>query len=224
MPSLDVSIVSEFLIRYGEKAYYVLKTALEISEEYKLSGKYFPGDFDSKGLIKKLRERGIRYNPTQLLRLMEREYGIIETTYKSATQHWWSFTNREAVTEALRIYEGGEEIILDPEVSVIDLQVKLLDLGRIIRILKALKSKLRLTDNDRRIIKDIIIHELPDIALVAKNAMKYGDRYKDFLAKFRLIIKLAEEVIIKMKLSSRLGIRGAEEHKDMRFELSNESV
>ena len=225
MYSVDVSIVSEFLLRYGEKAFHVLKTALEISEEYSVSGKYTPGDFDTKGLMKKLREKGIRYNPTQLLRVMEREYGIIETTYRTSTQHWWGFVNKEAVVEALRIYEGGEDdVIDDPELMVLDLQVKIVDINRILSELKRLRTKVKLTSRDKERLMDIIINELPNIASIVKNALKYSERYKDFILKFKLLIKLANDVIVKMKLDRRVSLIKSDSLNDVRIEVDNEEL
>jgi len=225
MYSVDVSIVSEFLLRYGEKAFHVLKMALEVSEEYSVSGKYTPGDFDTKGLVRKLREKGIRYNPTQLLRVMEREYGIIETTYRTSTQHWWSFVNKEAVIEALRIYEGGEDdVIDDPELMVLDLQVKIVDINRILSELKRLRAKVKLTLRDKERLMDIIINELPNIASIVKNALKYSERYKDFILKFKLLIKLANDVIVKMKLDKRVSLIKSDALNDVRIEVDNEEL
>lgn len=225
MYSIDVSIVSEFLLRYGEKAFHVLKTALEVSEEYSVSGKYTPGDFDTKGLIRRLREKGIRYNPSQLLRVMEREYGIIETTYRTSTQHWWSFVNKEAIIEALKIYEGGEEdVVDDPELMVLDLQVKIIDINKILTELKRLRSKVKLTLRDRERLMDIVINELPNIALIVKNALKYSERYRDFILKFKLLVKLTNDVIVKMKLDKRVSMIKNESLNDVRIEVDNEEL
>ncbi len=195
------SVVQEVLMRYGERALYVLKAALEVSEEYSALGRRTPGDFDNKGLIRKLKEWGITYNPSQLLRIMERDYGIIETVYRSATQRWWKFSDITAVKEAIRYFEGdSEEFVEDPEHYVLSLQIDVIDTDRLLNEVKAMYSKSRLSVADKNRLKQIVVEELPTIAKVMKEAQKYENRYRDFIRKCVFLMKLVGEVLRKMKL------------------------
>ena len=203
MTSFLESVIQEVLMRYGERALYVLKAAIEVSEEYSALGKRTPGDFDNKGLIRKLKEWGITYNPSQLLRIMERDYGIIETVYRSATQRWWRFSDITAVKEAIRYFEGdNEDLIEDPEHYVLSLQIDVIDIDRLLNEVKAMYSKSRLSVAEKNRIKQIVVEELPTIAKVMKEAQKYENRYKDFIRKCVFLMKLIGELLRKMRLGS----------------------
>ena len=203
MTSFLESVIQEVLMRYGERALYVLKAAIEVSEEYSALGKRTPGDFDNKGVIRKLKEWGITYNPSQLLRIMERDYGIIETVYRSATQRWWRFSDITAVKEAIRYFEGdNEDLIEDPEHYVLSLQIDVIDVDRLLNEVKAMYSKSRLSVAEKNRIKQIVVEELPTIAKVMKEAQKYENRYKDFIRKCVFLMKLIGELLRKMRLGS----------------------
>ncbi|MCD6340595.1 MAG: hypothetical protein J7L51_01410 [Desulfurococcales archaeon] len=203
MTSFLESVIQEVLMRYGERALYVLKAAIEVSEEYSALGKRTPGDFDNKGVIRKLKEWGITYNPSQLLRIMERDYGIIETVYRSATQRWWRFSDITAVKEAIRYFEGdNEDLIEDPEHYVLSLQIDVIDVDRLLNEVKAMYSKSKLSVAEKNRIKQIVVEELPTIAKVMKEAQKYENRYKDFIRKCVFLMKLIGELLRKMRLGS----------------------
>ncbi|MCD6278535.1 MAG: hypothetical protein J7J11_02520 [Desulfurococcales archaeon] len=197
------SVIHEVLMKYGERALYVLKAAVEVTEENSAMGKRTPGDFDSKGLIRKLREWGITYNPSQLLRLMERDYGIIETVYKSATQKWWRFTDITAVKDVIRTYEGGDdEIIDDPEHYVLNLQIEVIDVDRLLNEVKEMYSKGKLSGTEKNRIKQIVVEELPTVAKVMKEAQRYEGRYRDFIRKCSFLMKLISELLRRIKMGS----------------------
>ncbi|WP_062662620.1 hypothetical protein [Aeropyrum camini] len=109
-----------FLERYGEKGYIVLKAMLEESQSPARGPR--PGDFSFKGLKARIASYGLEYNPSLLLARLEREYGVIETSFRSSNQHWWRIRDRRAVEKAVREYEGGEEEVLDPKVRVLRIQ------------------------------------------------------------------------------------------------------
>ena len=209
MISLAESVVLEFLMRYGERALYVLKAAVEVSEEYRLSGRNTPGDFDNKGLLRKLRMWGINYNPTQLLRAMERDYGIVETSYRTTTQRWWTFSNKEAVITALRSFEGGEEGVDDPEEYVVDLQIRIINIDKLYNALKAINFKKKLNAADKDFIKRVVMVELPTIARVLKEALKYEGKYRDFIRKAQLVLKLTGS-LTKRLISGDSTVRDVE--------------
>ncbi len=223
MISITESLVNEVLLRYGDRALYVLRAAWEVAEEYRVSGKKYPGDFDFKGVIRKLREWGLRYNPNQLLRILEREYGLIETSYKTVTQHWYVFTDRESVEKALRSYGGLDEVaneIADPEEYVLEIQISMLNIDSLISRVKKIYRKPRLTVADKEIIKEIVLKELPNVAKVMKEALKYGDKYSEFVNKASTLLKIVREVVNRGSSSSTSNnlLAGSVLDKDVEIE------
>ena len=100
--------VLEFLAKYGEKGYYVLKAAVEASLQGGSQRRGVRlGDFSYREVVAKLRSYGLEYNPANLLSKLERDYAVIETSYRSSGQHWWRFIDLDAVIEALDEYERG---------------------------------------------------------------------------------------------------------------------
>jgi len=196
--SITESLVQEVLLKYGDRAYYVLKAALEAADEYRAEGRRYPGDFDFRGLVVKLREWGFKYNPNQLLRILEREYGIIETSYKSAAQHWYVFTDRDAVEAVLSDYgssEGAVSEIDDPEAYVLELQMDAVNVDSLLSRVKALCRKGKLSRADREVLREIIMNELPVVAKVMKEVSKYGNKYSDFIGKATMLMKLTRQAL-----------------------------
>lgn len=149
------------LARYGERALMVLKLALRIADSS--AGPKIFGEFDYKSLVRAIRELGVDYNPSPLLRSLEREYAIIETTYHSSTRHWWRFVDKEAVREALAIYEHGSPVYeepKDPRVKALKAQVAALEPGKLLEVLRELNSKERLSEGDKKVYRVIVFNEL----------------------------------------------------------------
>ena len=194
--SLVSARVREFLEEYGERAALVLRSALEVAEEYRASGKNVLGDFDYRGLVQKLKLKGVSYNPSPLLRKLEREYGIIETTYKSEKQHWWRFIDEEAVREAL---EGDEEIE-DPKLIMLKVQVAALGISEIKEKLKKLTSKKKLNAADRKWFKNFAFDTLPLITKVVQEILEEG--YEDpelmeAVSALKLSLRVAKKLKVK---------------------------
>ena len=97
--------VLDFLEKYGDKGFIVLKTAIEISLSNTNNRRF--GDFSYQSLVFRLNSMGIGYNPSNILRILEREYGVIEKTYSSSRQKWYRFIDLDAVREALYEYSYG---------------------------------------------------------------------------------------------------------------------
>jgi len=188
--TLTETIVEEVLVRYGERAKVVLKAAYEVMEEYLASGKKTPGHFDFKGIMRKLSEWGIKYNPSHLLRIMERDYGIIETSYKSVAQKWYVFTDVEAVKKALIDKGvGPRDVIEDPEIYALDIQIAALNIDGLISKVKSIFRRGKLTEVDKEYIREIIFRDVPLIAKVLKDAMRHGDRYREFMIKASYLLR-----------------------------------
>lgn len=187
--------VFEVLEKYGDKAYLILKTMLEVAREYAYQGKNKHGDFDYRGIVLRLKTLGLDYNPSSLLRIME-DYGLIETSYRSSNQHWWKIISIQEVERALREYEGVDEGIDDPEVLLIKVQVQSLDLPSVKRILEKMLKKNRLTEIDKKRFRRLVFEDLELLVKVLKRALEYEDYLEDE-------ISLMKEVLVMASLIAR---------------------
>lgn len=187
--------VFEVLEKYGDKAYLLLKTMLEVAREYAYQGKNKHGDFDYRGIVLRLKTLGLDYNPSSLLRIME-DYGLIETSYRSSNQHWWKIISIQEVERALREYEGLDEGIDDPEVLLIKVQVQSLDLPSVKRILEKMLKKNRLTEIDKKRFRRLVFEDLELLVKVLKRALEYEDYLEDE-------ISLMKEVLVMASLIAR---------------------
>ncbi len=201
MGTLSESIVLDSLYKYGEKAFVVLKAAYEVYQSNSVTGKKLLGDFDFKSLINKLREKGFNYNPNQLLRIMERDFGIIETTYRSSTQRWWRFNDPSAVSKALDIYEGKhcEAVESDPGITLLRLQVEVVDIDTLLKVLSELISKESLTVAEKNKVKQLLFDEVPLIVKLFKETQGLEEDFKDFNSKVRTMFKYLAILVKKFK-------------------------
>ncbi|MCY0883039.1 MAG: hypothetical protein OWQ50_04410 [Acidianus infernus] len=179
---------TEALLRFGERCKLILKAAISIAES---NDKKELGDFDYKTLVEKLQEVGFDKDPKMILRALERDYGIIETTYKSANQHWWRFINIEEVKEAI-----GDEIE-DPEIQLIKIQENSLNLAELERKLRFMLNKPVLSEVDRALFKKIAFDELNYVMEVYRKASMYEETY-DIAEKIKTILALATKVSMKI--------------------------
>jgi hypothetical protein len=179
---------TEALLRFGDRCKLILKVAISIAES---NDKKELGDFDYKTLVEKLQEAGLDKDPKMILRALERDYGIIETTYKSANQHWWRFINIEEVKEAI-----GDEIE-DPEIQLIKIQANSLNLTELERKLRFMLNKPVLSEVDRALFKKIAFEELNYVMDVYRKASMYEETY-DIAEKVKTILTLATKVSMKI--------------------------
>ena len=114
--------VLDFLEKYGDKGFIVLKTAIEISLSNTNNRRF--GDFSYQSLVFRLNSMGIGYNPSNILRILEREYGVIEKTYSSSRQKWYRFIDLDAVREALYEYSYGTS---DPRIRILKIKYNSLE-------------------------------------------------------------------------------------------------
>ncbi len=183
--------VFEVLEKYGDKAYLLLKTIVEVTREYAYQGRNRYGDFDYRGLVLKLKASGLDYNPSSLLRILEEEYGLIETSYRSSNQHWWKIISLQELDRALKEYEGLDEGLDDPEVLLIKLQVQSLDLQGIKRILEKMLKKNRLSEIDKKRFRRIVFEDLELLVKVLKRALEYEDYLEEEINLMREVLMLA---------------------------------
>ncbi len=197
--------VLDFLAKYGERGYAVLRAAVDAASSGGGRGVRL-GDFSTREVTARLRMEGIEYNPSMLLRILEREYAVIETTYSSRGQHWWRFIDYPAVLEALSAYEAGseplgeEEVDDDPLLSLLQVQLAALDIDAVLARLRQLAAKRRLTQRDRLVFRRIVFGPLADAVRVLREA---GDEYEELLGgeaeKIREALRLAKAVAARLR-------------------------
>jgi hypothetical protein len=188
--------VLEFLRNYGDRGYLVLKIALEIALDPSIDHRL--GDFSYKYLIFKLRRLGINYNPANLLRIMEKDYGLIERSYNSSSQKWWSFVDLEAIRKALLEYSGMEEVE-DPRLRLLLIKYRSLEPSKILNMLRRLSMKTSLNPVDKRVFKDLVFNEMDKIVKILEEMMGYEDVFDKEIKVLQEILGLAEHISAKIE-------------------------
>ncbi|AFH43366.1 hypothetical protein FFONT_1378 [Fervidicoccus fontis Kam940] len=193
--------VKMLLLNYGSKAEEVMLAALKRAEELDANGNGFRfGDFDFKGLKEKLTEMEVKYNPNILLRIMERDYLIIETTYKSGNQHWWNFTDRKAV-ESILLSSGKssrEKSGEDLKYISIKAMYASLEPGKLLEALESISRKRRLDDIDKRLFKKIVFEEMKNIVSLIESMKEMESRFEGELKVLYRIVDLIDSLSNKL--------------------------
>ncbi len=210
----------EFLASYGERGYAVLRAAVEAS----LNGSSKTirlGDFSYREVVAVLRENGVDYNPSMLLRILERDYQVIETSYRSGNQHWWRFVDLAAVMDALEEYEKGVEPvpeedegeegegIEDPRIAVLQAQFAALGVDEVYEKLARLAAKNRFSRQDRLEFSRIAFTYLERIAMLYERMSEYSDVFQEELALLARTLKAASLVARKMSAAQKARARKA---------------
>jgi len=183
--------VYDFLDRYGDKGYLVLKTALDIALDPDIDHRL--GDFNYKNLVFRLAKLGVNYNPQNLIRILEREYGLIEKTYVSTTQKWWSFVDTESIRKALYEYSGSSKLD-DPRLRLLLIKYRSLEPMKILNDLRRLASKENYNNVDKELFRKIVFEKLEPIIQVYVEMMSHEDVFKDEIRVLEEIISIAEHV------------------------------
>ncbi len=181
----------EAILKYGDKAKYVIKVALEIAEENENKEL---GDFSYKQLIEKFNELNINYDPRMVLRALEKDYGILQTTYKSSNQHWWKFIDIEQTRQVVLEENTQEE---EPEISLIIIQYNSLSVKEIEKKLMFYLKKPRLNDIDKRSFSNLAFDLLPKIVELYNRASQIEETY-EIAENLRKIISLARRVSMRI--------------------------
>ncbi|QKR00547.1 hypothetical protein GWK48_09300 [Metallosphaera tengchongensis] len=167
-----------------DRAKVILKVALDIVDE---RGRSEVGDFDYRTLVARLYELGHSFEPKMILRALERDYGIIETSYKSSNQHWWRFIDVDEVRDFL----GQEEE--DPDVMLIKAQAASLSLDELERKLITLQQRGMRSDMDKAIFRKIAFEDLPLLVEIYKKSIQYEET-KNISMKVKKILTLASKL------------------------------
>lgn len=186
-----------FLSEYGEKGKVILKVAVERMKELDLQNmEYRFGDFDYKGIKQKLEELGVNYNPSTLLRIMERDYAIIETVYRSSNQRWWKFYDREAVQSFL--HGTDKEMETDKDLVLIKAMYASLEPENILKELTRINSKRSIDYIDKKIFKKLVFEDSEKISILIDKMSERKSYFEKELEVLRKIIELVD--IISNKL------------------------
>lgn len=178
----------EFLARYGERGEMVLRAILDAARRRGL--RPGPGDFDYRGVKEALARMGVSYNPAPLLRVLEREYGLIETTYHTGSQHWWRILDKRAIEEAIGSASSDPG---DPRLRLLKVQFYSLDPEGVMELLQRLASRRRLSRAERERLRRIAFEILPLLVKWLEEAsQEYPDELAGEIAYAEEILELAE--------------------------------
>lgn len=183
-----------FLEKYGDKGLIVIKAAFEVAQDPYVDHRY--GDFSFKHLVLKLQSQGFRYNPVNLLRVLEKEYGVIEKAYNSSNQTWWRFVDFEAVRSVLGEYYGVS--YEDPRLKYLLIKYRSLEPNTVLDTLRRLAYKENLTSGDKEVFKEIVFNVLDKVLDVLREMEKYEDVFTSEISIIREILNLAEAVSSKL--------------------------
>ncbi|BFH73599.1 hypothetical protein SJAV_15430 [Sulfurisphaera javensis] len=192
----------EFLLKFGDRGRIVLQTALDCSYE---NEKNELGDFSYKDIVQKLQDLGYSFDPKMILRALEKDYGIIETTYKSNNQHWWKFIDKEQVENVIN--ENKEN---DPRVELIKIKFYSLEPQKIERKLELMSKKTVLTEVDKKTFRLMVFDELSKLAEIYEEASQYEETLV-IADKVKRILTLAS--IIARKVYGKGYNKGLSEEK-----------
>ncbi|MEM0027249.1 MAG: hypothetical protein QXT53_03955 [Ignisphaera sp.] len=196
--------------RYGQRFLLVMKAAIAVARENKLRGSNMFGDFDYKSVVEKLNTMGFSYNPSLLLKTLERDYKIIETSYKTSNQHWYKFKyNAEIIESILNGISKGSEELDDPDIALVRIQLRSLRPRYWLNKLKTMSVKEKLTKTDIKLFQQFSFNVLPKLVKVLKHAEEYEDELFAEINMLKEVIQLAQliaEKIDYIELSDKIAI------------------
>jgi hypothetical protein len=186
--------------RYGQRFLLVVKTAIAIAKENRLRGSTSLGDFDYKGLAERLSASGFSYNPSLLLRILEKEYRLIETSYKSSNQRWYKFKYDVGYIEtAVNSLLIDKEDLEDPDIAIIKIQLTSLRPKYWFNRLKNMSIKEKLSKTDIKAFEKFSFSVLPKFVKILKHAEEYEDTLIVEINTIKEIIQLAQLVAEKIE-------------------------
>ncbi|QOR93899.1 hypothetical protein IMZ38_04410 [Thermosphaera chiliense] len=197
--------VFSFLQKYGDKGFIVLKTALSIAKDPNIDHKL--GDFSFKHLVLKLNSMGFSYNPVNLIRILEKEFGLIEKTYSSSNQTWWRFKDIDAVEEAV-YSENDVEKVEDPKIRLIAVKYRSLEPAEIYAFLQKTLIKPSLTPADKAKFRSMVFNEIDQLVKLVDEMYNYEEFFEYEISFIKEIFKLAEKLSRRIENEHLRGFRG----------------
>ncbi len=179
--------ITEFRLKYGEKA-DALINAIRLA--YKSNENKEAGDFNYKQVLEALERLGYGFDPRNLLRVMEKEYGLIETSFRTSNQHWWK-------VKVNGLLDDSEDLELsNPKVVAIRIKASSLGLQEIKRKLEFMLRKSVITEIDKREFRRFSFSELDFLVALLEEASQYEETQD-----------IAEEVMNILVLSYQVARR-----------------
>jgi hypothetical protein len=188
-----------FIEKYGEKAVVLLRAMYELSQDPLIDHRL--GDFSYKHLVLKLASMGFNYNPINILRVLEKELGVIEKSYTSSNQTWWRFTDIEAVRSVLGEILGVET--RDPRVKALLIKYRSLEPRSILESLRRLAVKEHFSQFDKEYFKNFVYTTLDRVVDLMNEMEKYEEVFTGELGVLREILNLAD--LVSSKLDKQRG-------------------
>lgn len=171
------------------------------------------GDFSYKHLVLKLGSMGLVYNPINMLRLLEKELGIIEKSYVSSNQTWWRIVDLEAVRSVLGEYFGVE--VEDPRVKALLIKYRSLEPRSILESLRRMALKENLSRHEREEFKKFVFNTLDKIIELLSEMENYEEVFTAEITVLKEILGLADIVSSKIdKPRSRIIMKKTGETLD----------
>jgi len=200
-----------FIEKYGEKALFILRAMYELSQDPTIDHRL--GDFSYKHLVLKLGSMGLVYNPINMLRLLEKELGIIEKSYVSSNQTWWRIVDLEAVRSVLGEYFGVE--VEDPRVKALLIKYRSLEPRSILESLRRMALKENLSRHEREEFKKFVFNTLDKIIELLSEMENYEEVFTAEITVLKEILGLADIVSSKIdKPRSRIIMKKTGETLD----------
>jgi len=205
-PSALRTAMLEAYHKYGQRFLLVMKTAIAIAKENKLRESALPGDFEYKSLVERLSAIGFSYNPSLLLRILEREYRLIETSYKSTSQRWYKFRYDIGYIETIiSSLTAGNEVLDDPDIVMIRIQLSSLRPKYWLSKLKSMSIKEKLSKTDVSLFEKFSFNILPKFIRILKHAEEYEEVFLIEINAIKEIIQLAQLIAEKIEHGDMLG-------------------
>lgn len=201
---LELAILEAYR-KYGQKFYLVLSTALKIAKVNRLKNIKMPGDFEYREVVEELEKQGFKYNPSMLLRILEREYGLIETSYRTGNNHWYKFKDLEGIERALNAVLGLASDIEEPNIAMIKIQVKSLQISYWLKKLKQMSIKSKLSSVDIKVLQRFAFDVLPKIVKILKKAEEYEDQLYAEINLLKELISLASVVADRIDIEINMN-------------------
>ncbi len=186
----------EFIAHYQEKGYIILKAILDAYNTSWAGPRL--GDFSYRQIRENIEKYGVSYNPSPLLRKLEKEYGLIETTYHSSNQHWWRILNLKDIESAIKEYEGIPENEEEEDYRARMLRIQFLSLNpeKTLETLLRLSRKRRLSTYEKQIIQRIVFDDLPRIIDFLEQATaEYPDELSREISLAETILSTIEKLV-----------------------------
>ncbi|MEM0340277.1 MAG: hypothetical protein QW617_03525 [Acidilobaceae archaeon] len=196
-----------FLAEYGERGYAVLKAVLDEAKSSKLKVRL--GDVSARGVRERLKLNGIEYNPIPLLTKLEKEVGLLETSYKSSSQRWWKVFGLEVLEEVLKEYVGEEQLQFDVsesmEARVFRLQLELVGLRDLARRVSIITNKGKLSSSDWSVLRKIVLEDLPALIKIKKDieSSMLTEEFQEELNLIESLIATIESVVRRERQRTR---------------------